>query len=337
MISPSTLFVVPGRAIADLLSKSHANVIGVVRDTYLAHGAAQTINPDSYFLRFDDKPEARIIALPAALKGDRAVSGIKWIASYPSNIRVNLQRASATLILNDYETGYPIAFLEASQISAARTAASAVLGAEVLGNGKHAKRLAVVGAGVIARTIIEYFHANSWSVESLVVHDLNQTDASHLARAAEPLCASAVVAASLDEALQGASHVVFATTAVQPYIHNSSWLTPRQIILNISLRDLAPEILIGSTNIFDDVEHCMKASTSPHLAEQLTGNRDFVAGTLADVISGNLDIDDDKPIIFSPFGLGVLDVALGHYLLERACLHKLACPIEGFFPDTARW
>jgi ornithine cyclodeaminase len=47
------------------------------------------------------------------------------------------------------------------------------------------------------------------------------------------------------------------------------------VVLHISLRDLAPEILLASANIVDDIEHCLKANTSPHLTEQLIGNRDF--------------------------------------------------------------
>ena len=35
------------------------------------------------------------------------------------------------------------------------------------------------------------------------------------------------------------------------------------------------QILLASTNVVDDVEHCLKADTSPHLVEQLTGNRTF--------------------------------------------------------------
>jgi N-[(2S)-2-amino-2-carboxyethyl]-L-glutamate dehydrogenase len=337
MTSPAPFFVVPGSAIAELLSTSHEKVIEVVRDTYLLHSEAKTINPDSYFLKFDDKPEARIIALPAAIKGAHPISGIKWIASYPGNIRSNLQRASATLILNDYETGYPLAFLEASQISAARTAASAALAAESLTGGKHAKRLAVIGAGIIARSIIEYLHAAGWKVDVLAVYDLNQVDAQHLAEAAKPLCDNAAAVGSLAEALKDSSHVVLATTASEPYIRDQSLLSPGQIVLNVSLRDLAPELLLGAVNIFDDIEHCMKASTSPHLAEQLTGGRNFVTGTLADAMLKRIDIDRKKPIIFSPFGLGVLDVALGYYLFELAMERRLACPIEGFFPDTARW
>jgi hypothetical protein len=36
------------------------------------------------------------------------------------------------------------------------------------------------------------------------------------------------------------------------------------LVLHVSLRDLAQEIVLASTNIVDDIEHCLKANTSPH-------------------------------------------------------------------------
>jgi ornithine cyclodeaminase len=80
--------------------------------------------------------------------------------------------------------------------------------------------------------------------------------------------------------------VVFATVAGQPHVTDVSWFGHNSLVLHVSLRDLAPEILLASANIVDDVEHCLKASTSPHLAEQLAGGRDFLDGTLDDVMAG---------------------------------------------------
>ena len=88
-------------------------------------------------------------------------------------------------------------------------------------------------------------------------------------------------------------------------------------MLHISLRDLAPEIVLASANVVDDVEHCLKADTSPHLAEQRTGARDFLHGTLDDVIAGRVTLPADRPVVFSPFGLGVLDLAVGKYVYDR--------------------
>ncbi|GAA4912642.1 ornithine cyclodeaminase/alanine dehydrogenase-like protein (mu-crystallin family) [Streptomonospora salina] len=95
------------------------------------------------------------------------MAGTKWISIFPENIDESIPRASAALLMNDYRTGYPFACMEAAQISAARTAASAVLAAEVL-LGSRRGRLAVVGAGIISRNILEFFAAGRLAMDAHV-------------------------------------------------------------------------------------------------------------------------------------------------------------------------
>ena len=109
------------------------------------------------------------------------------------------------------------------------------------------------------------------------------------------------------------------------------------LVLHVSLRDLAPEIILASTNFVDDVEHCLKANTSPHLAEQLTGNRDFLQGTLGDLMAGRAPAPADRPLIFSPFGLGVLDLAVGKYVYDEVARAGDLHVIDDFFHELKRY
>ncbi|NGO70234.1 2,3-diaminopropionate biosynthesis protein SbnB [Streptomyces boncukensis] len=330
--------VITGTTARDVIARTRPEIIEQVRQTYLAHDAGDTVNPDSYFLRFPEKPDARIIALPAYLGGGEGVAGIKWIGSFPANIEEGIPRASAALLLNDYATGYPFALLEASQISAARTAASAVLAAEQLTGGRTAARVAVVGAGIIARNILEFFAAAGWSFGALTVHDRVPAYGKALAaHGRETLGCTAETEDDLDAALRGADLVVLATTAGEPYITGARSFAPGQIVLNISLRDIGPEIIHSSNNVLDDVEHCMKANTSPHLAEQMYGNRDFVNGTLAQHMRGVFKNSPAKPVVFSPFGLGVLDLAVGLHVYRAARESGESVAVDGFFGETSRW
>lgn len=332
----SDFSVISGNHVKQILAGQEKELATIVEESYLAHDAGLTVNPDSYFLRFPRKPNARIIALPASLEdGDDPVTGIKWISSFPDNITAGQPRASAVLVLNDYTTGYPIALLEAAGISAARTAASAALATRVLGTDS-ASSVGIVGAGVIARTIGNHLASAGVPLSDVRCHDVDPDSAGHLMKYLNDEHGGHARRATLEDAF-GCDLVVLATNAGTPYVTDTSLLRPGQVVLNVSLRDLAPELILSANNVFDDVEHCMKADTSAYLAEQLTGGRDFVTGTLAQIIRGKAHLDPERATVFSPFGLGLLDLAVGRFVLNEAREQGLTTDIPDFIGETARW
>lgn len=329
--------VIDGRTVASVLDADPVACIDDVERAYLDHDAGRTVNPDSYFLRFPQEPANRIIALPASLSGEQAVSGIKWISSYPGNIASGLQRASAVLILNDTRTGYAYACLEASRISAMRTAASAVLAARWLRQKpRGVAQLSFVGAGFIARNILDMFCADKWDIPQVICHDRDAASMqAFAAHAREKRGLQARTTSALGDALE-ADIVVLATTCAAPYIDHHAF-RPDQLVLNISLRDLSPAIIASANNLLDDVEHCLKAGTSPDLAVRQYGHREFINGTLAQFMRGEVRLDRDRPVIFSPFGLGVLDLSVGKRVYEQALRDGSALAVPNFVHGANRW
>src|SRR5687767_15675177 len=147
-----TFAVISGAEVQHALQGREHEIVALVDAAYRLHSAGDSVNPPSYFLRFPDRPTSRIIALPASIGADVGVDGLKWISSFPENVAAGIPRASAVLILNDRDTGYPFACLAASITSATRTAASAALAADRLSRHRlRPTRVGVVGAGLIAR------------------------------------------------------------------------------------------------------------------------------------------------------------------------------------------
>ena len=333
------LSVINGKTVSDIVRAHRAECIDVVEHAYLAHAKGQCINPHSYFLRFPEKPDCRIIALPAFVGDGFAVAGLKWIASYPSNVQKGFPRASAVLILNSYETGYPFAILESSIISAARTAASAALAAYWLnGQSRKAQTLGIVGTGFIARYVYDFLVDTGWAIKEVRLYDKEPAESekfkSTVCRGEQH--SSITVVPHVTDLLTASDLVVFTTVASTPHIADQWLFDHNPLVLHVSLRDLAPEILLRSQNVVDDVEHVMTANTSPHLAEQVSGNRNFVTGTLAEVIQGQKSVNRSRPIIFSPFGMGILDVALGKWVYDQAVAAGEGQRISDFFFETVR-
>ncbi|MFB0834520.1 2,3-diaminopropionate biosynthesis protein SbnB [Arthrobacter halodurans] len=332
--------VVPGAQVQQVLEGREKQVVELVEQTYRVHGAGDSVNPPSYFLRFPDRPASRIIALPASVGGDVGVDGIKWVSSFPDNVASGIPRASAVLILNDRATGYPFACMEGSVISASRTAASAASAADWLSRGRgRPRRIGFFGVGLIARYIHAFLDATGWSFDEIGVYDSWSENAEgfkgYLERSGT--AANVTVHDSPEQLIRSSDLVVFATVAAQPHVHDVTWFAHNPLVLHVSLRDLAPEILLASTNILDDVDHCLKAGTSAHLVEQMVGHRDFVDGTLADVMAGKVSLPDDRPVVFSPFGLGVLDLAVGKYVYDEVARSGQLRVVEDFFSELKRY
>ncbi|MET9508605.1 2,3-diaminopropionate biosynthesis protein SbnB [Streptomyces flavidovirens] len=334
-----TFAVVSGAQVEGVLHGREKQIVELVEATYRLHSAGDCVNPPSYFLRFPDRPSSRIIALPASVGEPMRVDGLKWISSFPDNVAAGIPRASAVLILNDHGTGYPFACLEGSIISATRTASSAALAAQWLSHDRpRPTRVGFVGAGLIARYIYDFLAATGWSFDEVGVHDVSADSAAGLRCYLEQSRTTGRITVhdSAEELIRYSDLVVFATVAAQPHVNDLPWFEHNPLVLHVSLRDLAPEIILGSFNIVDDVEHCLKANTSPHLAEQLTGNRDFLHGTLDDVMAGRVTVPRDRPVVFSPFGLGVLDLAVGKYVYDEVARSGGLHVVDDFFHELRR-
>src|SRR5258707_2212952 len=333
------LSIITGKIVSDIIRAHRAECIRIVREAYLAHADGKSVNPDSHFLQFPDKPDCRIIALPAFLGDGFRVAALKWIASYPGNVRRGFPRASAVLVLNSYETGYAFAILESSIISAARTAASAALAADWLnGRSRRAQSLGIVGTGYIARYVYDFLVDTGWAIKDVRLYDTSPVESEKFRNTACRLEQHRTVTVVPDVAqlVRACDLILFTTVASTPHIADATLFEHNPLVLHISLRDLAPEILLRSQNVVDDVEHVMTANTSPHLTEQRSGNRSFVTGTLAEIMLGRRSVNRSRPIIFSPFGMGILDVAVGKWVYDQAVAAGRDQRVSDFFYETVR-
>jgi ornithine cyclodeaminase len=332
------LLVLCGPDIQALLAERKRAVIEAVRNAYLEHRAGNSCLPHSVFVRFPERVKERIIALPAYLGGEKEVAGIKWISSFPGNLEQGISRASAIMVINSLATGRPEFVLEGSLISAARTAASAALAADVLHQGAAIETLGIVGCGLINREIVSYITSLERKVGRIAIFDIDPRRAERFAQMLAPYSVGIAIdtCSTLNELLAQAQVISFATTAVEPTVSDLAVCSPETTILHISLRDLTADVVLATDNVVDDIDHVMRAQTSLHLAEQKVGQRGFVRCTLADVLAGSQPArrDGKSIVVFSPFGLGILDLALARLVIEEARVRQQGTRVERFFEGT---
>jgi ornithine cyclodeaminase len=332
--SPSIL-ILKAHEVSAILENKEREIVQIVKTAYQEHAAGASSLPHSTFLRFPNSEMNRIIALPAYLGGEFDISGVKWISSFPGNRDLGMDRASAVIIINSNQTGRPKAILEGATISAKRTAASAALAAERLHPNRQVNTIGFIGCGLINFEIVKFLRSTFPQIGELIIFDNLPNQAIQFGEKCEKSFDPLKVKIVNDpkQVLRNSSLISVATTAVTPHISDVSHCTHGSTILHVSLRDFSPEVILASDNVVDDPDHVCRANTSIHLAEKVAANRNFIRCTLADVLNEKEIARkvDSRLTIFSPFGLGILDLAVSKYVYDEACKHGMGMTIESFF------
>src|SRR5207302_1181988 len=120
-------------------------------------------------------------------------------------------------------------------------------------------RVGFFGTGLIARYIHTFLAGTGWAFDTIGVHDVSADSTTgfcgYLQEAG--VTGQVTVHDSAEDLIRSSDLVVFATVAGRPHVTAPAWFTHNPLVLHVSLRDLAPEILLASANFVDDVEHCL--------------------------------------------------------------------------------
>jgi ornithine cyclodeaminase/alanine dehydrogenase len=120
------------------------------------------------------RPDSFIHAMPAYIPALRAI-GVKWVSGYPANETKGLPYISGLLILNDDDTGLPLAVMDAGWITGMRTAAATALAARYLARPESAT-VGILGCGVQGRTNLLALKC-LFPVKQVMAYDIHRENA----------------------------------------------------------------------------------------------------------------------------------------------------------------
>ncbi|NSL87211.1 2,3-diaminopropionate biosynthesis protein SbnB [Chitinophaga sp. Mgbs1] len=292
--------------------------------TTIRHAAAAVSNgtyvqPLKPYLRFGD-PVNRIIAMPAYIGEGFDVAGIKWIASFPNNIKKGILRANSVTILNEAATGVPFCIINSPLVSGIRTAAvSGLILEEVTRYRSPEKRfrVGITGFGPIGRLHLQMVDALLGErVTAYDIYDVNgvETDSipTHLKE-------KVTVCNNYETAFNDADIFITATVATKRYITGKP--VQGSLQLNVSLRDYDSSIRQHINRMLvDNWEEVCRENTDIHCMHEAGLLQQEDTLDLADIFGGNrlADLRPDETVMFNPMGMAIFDMAIAHYFYHYA-------------------
>jgi ornithine cyclodeaminase len=260
--------------------------------------------------------------MPAHRSAPTASYGLKVVCIFPSNAERGLDLHQGGVLLFDGQTGELRGVVDASAVTATRTAAVSAVATRLLAR-KDARRLAILGSGVQARSHLEAMALAGEFEDARVWSRTAERSAAFAAEAQAPFPVEAVE--TPEEALRGADVVVTATTSTEPIVRRE-WLAPGAHVNAVgssipTARELDAET-VAAAALFADARESMVNEGGDYLfAVRDAGiGPDHIRAELGEILIGSKDgrRSDDELTVFKSLGLAAEDLAAAEHVYARA-------------------
>ncbi len=289
-----------------------------------------------------DGPDRRFMAMPAYLGGKFDMAGMKWYGSNVENKEKGLPRSILMLILNDKDTGAPLAFMSANILSAYRTGAVPGVGFKVFAK-EDADTIGIIGPGVMSKTALAAAIAVRPSIKTVKVKGRGKASLEKFIEAAKKDYPGLNIYAvdSIEEAVRDADIVSVSTStptgdpSLYPYIAEE-WIKPGAIIESTAALRFDDDFVIhrartvtDNIKLYEAWEEEMKPNAYHTVPIPAVHVEDLIAegkmtsdqiDDLGDVLLGNVPVHrkKDEIIIYSVGGMPTEDVAWGCMVYRNA-------------------
>jgi ornithine cyclodeaminase len=262
--------------------------------------------------------------MPAYRTGEHGAFGMKAICVFPGNPAIGKDAHQGAVLLFSRETGELIALMNASEITAIRTAAVSAVATRVLAR-ENAHQLGIIGAGVQARTHLLALDAVR-SIKHARVACRNIEHARKLVREMQPGFSFPIEAVeSNEEAVRGADLIVTATSSQEPVI-NKNWISPGAHINAIGTHSPhsreVDSATMAAARIFVDRRESAMNESGDYLLAAKEGliNAENIIAEIGELLTGSKSgrTSANEITLFKSLGLAIEDVACAEYLYEKA-------------------
>jgi ornithine cyclodeaminase/alanine dehydrogenase len=290
-------------------------IIAAVEDSFRQKGLGLVEMPPKPGIH--PRKDSFIHAMPAYLKGSDA-AGLKWISGNPENPKRGLPYIAGILILNDPETGFPIAVMDATWLTAYRTAGATAVAAKYLAR-RESEVLAVLGCGTQGRSNTLML-SKILPIKTVKAYDINERAlASYEAFVREKMGIDVIKASSPREAIEGSDVIVTAGLLLKepnPVIE-ADWVKPGVSAFPLDYDSYWKSSAIASMDKFytDDIEQLLYSIKGGWIRPI-----ERIFGELGEVVAGKKPgrESEREKIMCMNLGLACHDVAVGKLIYEEA-------------------
>ena len=292
-----------------------SKVIELVEKGLYEHGHRRVENPPKPGIH--SKPDSFIYAMPAYYE-KLGIGGLKWVSGYPSNRALGLPQIAGLMIVNDMETGMPLAVMDCRWITAVRTAAVSAITAKHCAK-EGTESLGVVGCGVQGRMTLVAFKKVIPELDEVSVYDINPEAMNrYKADYEKELGINISIARDVEEAVDGRDMILTATQRLPEPIVRDEWFKPGCLGFGLEAsRAWHGDAILGAdkfiTDSWDQTVHFHEQGAFPDGLPKLYAE-------LGEVVAGLKPGRDspDERILAINIGLALEDVIVADYVYRMA-------------------